>query len=288
MALADILKAAGLDETKIKEIETEATAEAARIKAEADAALAAAQTERAGLKEWWEKEATPELNKIASERDAAAAEAAFYRTQAESAKKDGFIPKEAPGFQPPTDPNATPRDGQTGRFVAGKNEVPGSPQYLTADLAMQALTTTAELMGEHQYLFGEPLRNFSELTAEAQRQSGLGRRVTAREVWEQKYKVADRRQAMEAAAKKTAEDAIRKDERERVEREYAERGGSNPNLRSGETSSFATIARAERASKDVPVWQRPTNERRKADREMARAIAAKDPLLKQRGTSTVQ
>jgi hypothetical protein len=277
MALADILKAANLSEEQIKAIETEATGEATRLKAEAAADLVAAQKERTDIKQWWEKDATKQLNETFSERDNAKAMAEYYRAQAESAKASGFIPKDAPGYTPPTDP-ANPNRDPKGQFVANANPVPGSPQYMTLETGLDALSTTAELLAEHQHLFNQPLRNFRELIQEATNRSGMGRKVSARQVWEEKYKVGERIAAIEAEAKTKERESIAKEEREKIEREIAEKGGSNPFSRSAEGSSnFSRIARAEAASKDQhPVWQRGPRERRQADREFAhKAVSEK-------------
>jgi hypothetical protein len=85
---------------------------------------------------------------------------------------------------------------------------------------------------EHIRLYGVPIPDQSEaLALEADRaRKPLGQYAA------EKYKFSDKRQEVAAAETKKREDVIRKEEREKIEREHAESNGSNPNLRSGEGS----------------------------------------------------
>lgn len=207
----DILKENGQTDAQIAAIEAAVGTSGGlfdEIIKNADAAntAAAARLQEATEKEkkintFWENEATPKINDAYSKVSTAQAEAAFYRTQAEEAKKLGFLKADAPGYvDPKTNPNPNPNPAFNPNTVPGS---PGAPKFMTTTEAMGALTTVSYLMGEHQRLFGEPLPNLEELMTEA----GT-RGIKAKEVWEGKYNVKAKRDEIAAAAQKKHDDAI--------------------------------------------------------------------------------
>ena len=225
----DILKQKGQTDEQIKAIETAVGTSGAlfdQIMSDAQAAndraatvLAEAQQKEKTVNEFWEKTATPKINEAYSAQTKAEAEAAFYRTQAEEAKKVGFLPANAPGYVAPV-VNPNPNNPNP-TFQPGTSGSPTAPQYMTQAEAYNALIGVAELMSEHQALFNEPLRNFGELTQEAQKTGSK-----AKDVWAKKYNVEGKRQEIAAAAQKAHDDKIVEETRQKVTKEMADRYGS--------------------------------------------------------------
>lgn len=183
----------------------------------------------------WEEEKV----RLDSERARLAAEAAFYRTQAEGAKASGFLPADAPGF--------TGRDSQ-GRYVANApGGTPGSPQFFDVskvyERAGDAINTLTDIQWEHQKLFGQPLPiSPSELVRKADAVKLDPRTYAARTFnWDAKQQ--------EITAKQQADhdDKIRREAEQARDRIWAEKIGSNPDIRMPRESRFADSARAVKA-----------------------------------------
>lgn len=254
MTLEEILKAKGQTPEQIQAILTavgpaksifEETLQTAEQKnTEAAAKLAEATEKETKLNKFWQEDATPQINEAFSKVATAEAERDFYRKQAESAKTSGFLPKDAPGYVAP---------GADGKpvVVAGGNEVPGSPKFLTIDQGVSAIGEAAYLLTEHQRLFNEPLPDLTELMTQA----GTSRR-RARDVWSEKYKVPERRQTIQAEARKKHDDGIREEERKKVATEYAQKYG-NEGTRPMVASRFPNYAKDEKTGgADKMAWTR--------------------------------
>jgi hypothetical protein len=214
MSWREAAKAMGWTDEQLKALETanpkageifeSVIKEAADAKRAADAKVQEATEKEKKINTFWENDATPKINDAYSKVAAAQAEAAFYRTQAEEAKKLGFVKADAPGYKAPDPANPNPNPNPTPGF--NPNPVPGSPgapKFMTTTEAMGALTTVSYLMSEHQRLFGEPLPSLEELMNEAQT-----RGVKAKDVWETKYNVKAKRDEIAAAAQKKHDDAV--------------------------------------------------------------------------------
>lgn len=249
-----------------------AKAEADRKAAET-AQLAARQNledielKRRANTEWYEKEVVTALNrwedekkKIESDRARAAAEAAFYKTQAETAKTAGFIPADAPTFVPPA--NEPPaRNPETGRYVPNApGSTPGSPTLV--DDVRSALSDTNWAMREYGkrynngFLPDDPI----QLAREAEAQKLPFRDYVAR-----KYSFTAKDEEMRSAQQKAHDDEIRaamaretddkfkaledkyKTDLEKARQEWAERAGSNPDVRAALPSRMAEVQRAVKA-----------------------------------------
>lgn len=267
----EILKEKGHTDEQIKAIETAVGTSSAlfdEIIASADQAATAAQarlqeaTEKEKkINEFWDQTATPKINAAYSDVAKAQAEAAFYRTQAEEAKKLGFIKADAPGFVDPKanpNPNPNPNPG----FVPNANPVPGSPQFMTVEQGMDALAGVSYLLTEHQRLFGEPFPgNLRELTAEASK-----RGKNAKDIWEEKYNVPKKREELAAAAQKAHDDKIRAEEAEKVRREMADKYG-NENTRPQGISMHPRYAGTDAAGKpDKLAWTKQDRGQQLRDR----------------------
>lgn len=262
MTWRELLKAKGLTDEQIKAIETTAGPAIAEFdslittaetkNAEAARLVAEATEKTTKLNQWWNEDATKQINEAFSKATTAEAQAEFYRKQAESAKANGFIPADAPGYKPPV---AAADPANPGTFVPGANPVPGSPRYMTGPEVANAVSNTFYISNEHQRLFGEPLPGeaLQQLMQEAGEQ-----RTTAMKLWESKYKVPEKRAEISANAQKTHDDKIAKDTEDRVRREYAEKYG-NPETRPMVTSRFPKYAQdgAQGGKTDKLAWARP-------------------------------
>jgi len=110
---------------------------------------------------------------------------------------------------------------------------------------------------EYQRLYGEP---FPEDLNEVAREAARARKAPYQFISE-KYKFADKKKERETAAAQAREDAIRKEEREKVAREYAERNGSNPMVRPGFSSTNSMVPKIKpeefkKAGGNIPTHER--------------------------------
>jgi len=241
----EILKQSGLSDEAIQAIDSKAitamsgvlsTAEQARQQA-AQAREAAELAQRSNSK-FYEETIAPSLNSWAAEKANYDAQLGYYKSQLESARSMGV------DFAPPPD---QARDAG-GRYVANApGSTPGSPTFAPADV-QRALSNGVSNIGwamqMHQKLTGEILPDsFDQLASEADAQ-----RMPFRDYVSRKYDYAGREKAMQAKAQQEHDDRIRAEERAAVDRKWAERTGSNPDVRRLEPSRFADVARAVKAN----------------------------------------
>jgi len=249
---------------------------AERERQEAAAAREAAELAQRSNVDFYENKIAPSLTaweeeklKIDNERARTAAEAAFYRTQAEEARKAGFIPGDAPGFDAskfvPPNPGVQPRDGQ-GRYVAGAGSTPGSPGYFDVnkvyERAGDAVSILTDIQWEHQRLFGAPMPiSPSELIRQADAVKLDPKTYASRTFnWDTRRQQMQQEEEKKRADKIAADaiapyelklkeaDELRKKEVAETNRTWAERVGSNPDVRMPQPSKFADISRAVKAN----------------------------------------
>lgn len=286
MTVEEVLKQSGFTDEQIKTLDPRAITvfsgvltTADRERQEAVQAREAAELAQRSNVDFYENKIAPSLTaweeekqKIENSRAQAAAEAAFYRTQAEEAKKSGFIPGEAPGFDPtkfiPPNPNQ-PRD-QQGRYVAGApGGTPGSPQFFDVnkiyERAGDAVNILTDIQWEHQRLFGQPLPiSPSELIKQAD-----SVKLDPRTYASRTFNWDSRRQQMQADQEKEKNEKIATEAKAPLEarikemeiqgkkaladrdREWAEKLGSNPDIRRPVDSRFSDIQRGIN-NKDIP------------------------------------
>jgi hypothetical protein len=238
MTVEEVLKQSGFTDEQIRELEPRAITAFGGV-------LSQAERERQANVDFYENSIVPSLTgweeektRLDGERARLAAEAAFYRTQAEQARQSGFIPADAPGY--------VPRDGQ-GRYVAGApGGTPGSPQFFDVkqvyERAGDAIGTLTDIQWEHQRLFGQPLPiSPSELVRKADAVKLDPRTYAARTFnWDAKQQ--------EIAAKQQADhdDKIRREAEQARDKVWAEKVGSNPDVRMGQDSRFGSSVRAQK------------------------------------------
>src|SRR5882757_4876106 len=271
MTTEEILKDAGFSEEDIKALDPKIIAgvgkvatESASMRAAAAADKATADEEKRRMEAWFNEDVIPQINTNYSEVASAKATAEFYRLQNEGAIAQGFVPKDAPGYVPGTKtvPNneQQPR-GEGGQFVQNQ-EVAGS-KFITKEDFYSAITNSQWAVNEYSRLYpGQTIPDdIQVLGTEAQ-----NLRKPFRDHVSDKYKFEARRQEIQAAKQQEHDDKIRKDEREKVVKENAEKYGPNPDLRVPQgVSSFSTIRENPNVNKN-PGSMNP-NERRAAVRK---------------------
>ncbi len=251
----DILKESGLSDDQIKALDAKVTAGLTQVLTSATTAEAAASQAREAAEraqraqaEQYDKTIAPALDGWANEKATFEAQLAYYKTLAEKAKEGGFLPAAEP-FKPPTaaDPNAS-RDA-SGKFVAGANPVPGSPQFvdgLRKEIS-SAFSFAADAQWKYQQLYGAIMPDSpTELIREA-----AANHMSPVEWTAKKYKFAEKEQEKTAAAKKAEIDAAVATAVAAKDKEWAEKVGSNPDLRRVEVSKYSEM------SKGVKAGQRP-------------------------------
>jgi len=279
----EVLRQSGFTDQQISEMDARAITaftgvltESSKTLTDAKAAQDAAELAQRSNVDFYENRIAPSLTKweeekqrLENDRAVAAAQAAFYRTQAEEAKKSGFIAAEAPGFDPktftppnnPTNGNAQ-RDSQ-GRYVSGvPGATPGSPTFDMNQFAAKAgdaMGLIADIQWEHQHLFGKPLPiSPTQLIAQADAVKLDPKTFASRTFNFDARRQELQKQEQEARDTKIAQDAVapyeqklkEKDEQSKKaladkDREWAERTGNNPDVRRPQANPLMTdIARA--------------------------------------------
>ena len=277
-AFSGVMTAAETERTTAQKAQEE-SARLAQVAAEAQKAAetasqaAAAAREKAELEyrsnvEFYDTKIAPALTgweaekqKLETARINAAAEAAFYKTQNEAAKAGGFVPQEAPAFNPPVE---APRDGQ-GKYVAGApGGTPGSPVFDPGVIDQRigsGLSNMGWAMQEYQKLTGQFLPDpIDQLATEA-----TNMKLPFRDYVARKYDFEGKKQALTLKAQQEHDDKIRQEvlapmqaqidaEKKATaeavaanDRKWAEKIGSNPEIRIAQPSRFADVARAQKA-----------------------------------------
>jgi hypothetical protein len=241
----EILRQSGLTDDQIKALDAKVLSGFTTVLSSAtDAQQAAARDKEAAelaqraQQELYANQITPALDSWAIESANLKAERDYYRTQNENARAGGFIPKEAPSYSP--NPNPNPPQGPDGRFVAGANPVPGSPSYMTFDQGITALTNATWAMNEYQRLFGTVMpEDVGVLLKES-----AERHMSFRDHVSTKFGFEKKRQEIAETKQKAHDEAVAKAAIAENDKKWAERVGSNPNLRAPEDSRFSAVRKA--------------------------------------------
>jgi hypothetical protein len=258
----------------------------------------AAEIAQRSNSQFYEETIAPALNNWGTEKANLEAQAAFYRAQNEAARAAGFVPAEAPGFTPQTfqpqsgqPQNVQARDSQ-GRYVAGApGSTPGSPTFMEEiDQRLGAgLSNMGWIMQNYQRLNnGQFLPDpIDQLAKEAE-----NARLPIRDYVARKYDFAGKEAALrqkaqedhdakvraETAApyeaKLAEEQALRKKAIEENDRKWAEKIGSNPDVRIAVQSKFADVARAVKANERPDPLNLTLQQRRQATAQAIRTETA--------------
>ena len=266
----EILRQAGYTNEQIRSLDQRTITAFSGVLTEANEARAAAELAQRSNVEFYENKIQPSLvewdaekTRIENDRARERAELAFYKAQNEAAREAGFVASDAPGFQP--------RDGQ-GRYVAGvPGATPGSPTFdvqKVYERAGDAVGILTDIQWEHQRLFNQPMPiSPSELVRRADAVKMDPRSYASREFhWEER----------KAEALKKEQDKHDNEIRAERDRYWAERTGSNPDIRLPQASKYADAARAVKAGTMPDPLQMDENQRRQATRQAIRQDMAEE------------
>jgi hypothetical protein len=276
MTVEEMLRQAGLNDDEIKALDQRATTAFNSALTQAETLRSDAQEAERRYQHLYTNEMVPALNKWGTDAAQKDAEIAFYRAQLEGARTAGFIPKDAPGYAPAAaapQPHDQPTRGPDGRYLPGGNPVPGSPgpgaggggrnDYTLAQI-MKGISDSQWYANEYGRLYGgPPPDDFDALMQQAD-----GKMQLFRDYVSQKYNFEGKRKELAETKAREHDDSIRKDERQKIEKEYAERGGSNPMLRAATSSNFATVRKAMESGRAKDPLTLNAEQRRMQTREM--------------------
>lgn len=230
----EVLKATGLTDEQIKALDPKVMTGITQVVSTATQTLEAAELAKRAQQEMYDKEVAPALDKWANESTNLTAERDYYKTLAMKAKEGGFIPAAEP-FTPPN----PQRDPQSGKFVAGANPVPGSPDLVKEIRrdAAQGILAVSDLDWKYRSLYGQPMPDSpSTLVAEANAQ-----RMDLVAYAAKKYDFPGKEKALAEQKQKEHDDAIVKKAIEENDKKWSEKIGSNPNIRQATESRFSEL-----------------------------------------------
>jgi len=290
MTVAEMFAKLGFSEEQIKGLDAKLVEGYQSVLTEAENARAAAMAkaqEAADIERrynhMYATEIVPALNKWGSEAAVKDAEIEFYRKQNEGARSAGFLPKDAPTFtadKAATEGTERPRSSD-GRYVAGGNPVVGSPGAVDRGEFLHAMSEMSWAENKYKNLYDtnsmpEDYDFFKDLG------QASSRAMKFRDYFAEKYKFADKERERNERKQKEHDESIRKDERVKLEKEWAERGGGNPALRPASESKFAGIRKGMQSGQ----WKDPVKlspeQRRLQNSQM---IASDQAEMQSQGTA---
>lgn len=185
-----------------------AKAFAAPIKQLADAQALAAkvQADQEAFDARYQNEILPEMSKVYKDAVDSRTKAAALEARLNAAKEFGFL-SDADAINAATGGGVVPGVNGGGTPVrANSGQVPGSPdvdpRYVQSSDFSKMIDGVPDMLGrllmvnnEHQTLFGSPLSDINDIVATAKASGGKKNFVS---VWEEKYKVADKRAELKA------------------------------------------------------------------------------------------
>ena len=267
----EVLRQSGFTDQQISEMDARAITAFTGVLSAAEAERQRAEQERQANVQFYDNQIVPSLTgwdeektRLENERAQAAAQVAFYKTQNEQARVAGFIPQDAPGYQPSRD--------QQGRYVAGTT---GSPTFQPEEVIKRAgdgLAMIADVDWKHRQLFdGKPLPiSPSELIRQAD-----ARRMDPMQYANQTFSFAQREQELQKQQAEAHDNKIRADAVADNDRKWAEKIGSNPDIRRPmENARMTEVARAARTNPNLDPLNMNDAQRRAQTAQMIRAEIA--------------
>jgi hypothetical protein len=228
VSVYDVLKQSGFTDEAIADLDQQALTGFSSVLSTASAEHEAAEQARRENSQFYESHIAPGLNQWGSEKARLEAENAYYRQLTESARASGFIPSEPPGSQP--------RDGN-GRYVANvPGGTPGSPVFQPEEVIKRAgdgLAMISDIDWRYRQLFdGKPMPlSPSRLIEQADK-----RNMDPMSYAEQAFGFAKREQELQVERQKTHDDKIKQDAVAERDKYWAEKVGSNPDVRQPQTN----------------------------------------------------
>ena len=239
----EVLKQTGLTDEQITALDPKVITGFTQVVTTAQQSLDAAELAKRAQAQQYENEIAPALDTWANEKAAYETKMAAYDAALKAAKEGGF---QVPEILANPNPNQNPGTrGPDGKFVAGANAVPGSPDFV-ANLRKEAgaaIGSMLDLTWKYQALYGKPMPDSpTVLIAEANAQ-----RMDPIAYAAKKYDFNGRETAIKAEEQKKHDDAIRKEATDAANKEWAEKTGNNPNIRQAEVSRFSVLDKAVKA-----------------------------------------
>lgn len=249
----EVLKATGLTDDEIKALNPKLVEGVTTLVSSAQQEREAAELAKRSVEQTLANDINPALDKWANDKAAQASENAALRAALNAAKEGGFNMPEFLNNEKPKGPD--------GKFVAGSNEVPGSPKFVEnlRNEAAVAVSSIMDLNWRHQTLFGKPMPDSpTTLIREAAAQ-----RLDPITYASKKYDFAGRETTIKAEEQKKHDDAIRAEAKAESDKAWAEKVGSNPNIRPAQASEFSKIEKAVKAGerKDPTMMSRDERHR---------------------------
>lgn len=228
--VAETLKAAGMTDEQITALDAKAVTAFESVLTIAGSERAEAEKAQRATQQLMEEQITPALNGWGSEKANLEAKAAYYERLATGAKDGGFV-ADIPPFKPEGNRN------DKGEFVAN---TPGSPDMKKFEAqVVGGIGALTDLQWKYRRLFGEEMPDApTALLAEAEANKMPFPQWAAR-----KYDFDGKQKSIATANAQAHDEGIRKEERAKVEREFAERApnGGNPNTTRGLISNYADL-----------------------------------------------
>jgi len=239
----EILKESGLSDEQIKALDAKVVSGLTTVVTSASQTLDAAELAKRAQSDQYETQIAPALDNWANEKASYDAKIAAYDAALKSAKEGGFKVPDILATPAVVDPHAT--RGADGKFVANANAVPGSPQFeqtLRKEIGT-AFSFAADVQWRYQKLYGTVIPDSpTALIGEA-----VANHMTPMAWAEKKYDFPGKEAAQIAADRKKETDAAVSAAVADNDKKWAEKVGSNPDVRRAEVSKFSEINKAVKA-----------------------------------------
>jgi hypothetical protein len=245
--VAEVLKESGLTDEQIQGIDAKAMEGLTRIVSSANEDREKAEFALRAQRQEYDERIAPALASWTDRDTALSTELAAHKAFIQKIKDSGYVPAELFNALPGT-PTATPTPGaprgNDGKFVAGANPSPGSPGFvdtskISAELG-QAFSFLADTTWKYRTLYGQEMPDSpTALIREA-----TANRMSPADWAAKKYAFATKEQEIVQAKQKAHDDSIRKETEERLNKEWSEKIGNNPNVRIPQESQFASVNKA--------------------------------------------
>lgn len=256
----EILKQTGLSDEQITALDTKAVQAFTSVLSTAEQERQRAEVERRANAQFYAESIAPALDSWATEKANYDAQLGYYKSQIESARASGLEFAPPPGQQ---------RDNQ-GRYVAGApGGTPGSPTFTIQDVRDglgSTLGTLTDIQWKYQTLYGKPMPiSPTELVRQAEAQRLDPATYAART-----YQFAEKEAEQQRKTQEEHDAKIRADAEAARDRHWAEKMGSNPDVRIAQSSRYADVQRAVKAGERPDPLMLNEQQRKQATRQAIR------------------
>jgi hypothetical protein len=234
--VAEILKETGMTDEQIAALDAKVVTGVTTILSTAQQAQEKAELAQRATNEKFETEISPALDAWANDKAQLSAKMAAYDAALKAAEEGGF---KIPDILKAPITAATPPRQPDGKFVAGPT---GSPEFVQGlkDEVGNAFAFVADTTWKYRTLFGTEMPDSpTTIIREASAQ-----RMSPGAYAAKKYDFAGKEATRRAEEQKKHDDAITAAAIAENDKKWAERVGSNPNVRQAEASRFSTLQKA--------------------------------------------